>query len=174
MYSHAYSFFFHKSSRALFFKLTVVSLLGCLLGIAAAVSSLEISVPLMRFAVSGEVSIVCKLQAVLLPFLILLISVASRCHWLFYLVCGVSSFLYTYCVFLVNAVYGTANWIVSLCVLFSGAFCTMLIYLAALRFCGRKGEHVSADLIRYAEIAVLICLLDCWIVFPFWNSVINS
>ena len=53
MYSHAYSFFFHKSSRALFFKLTVVSLLGCLLGIAAAVSSLEISVPLMRFAVSG-------------------------------------------------------------------------------------------------------------------------
>lgn len=173
MYSHAYSFFLNKYLTARFPKLLIVSALGCLFGTAAAVSSVDLSIPLMRSAVSGTVSIVCVLPTVLQPFLLLLIAATAGLPWLIYLVCGSCSFTYSFCVYMLNAIYGTSGWLVSLCVLFSGSFLLLLIYLSAVRFCGREQAYPVSELIYCAGIAALACLFDCCVVCPFWSSVIN-
>ena len=152
-------------------RLPVLSwIAGLLLGAAAAVGTGSFSSLMMRGVEISAVSIPGLLLITSLPFLLTAIAVLFSQPWLLVSVIFLKGALFGYCACGITLIYGSAAWLARLLLMFSDLALLPLLMLLWLRCFGPDRRGRTGLLASAGFAAVLVGLLDFYVVSPFTAS----
>ena len=155
-----------------FFLFIGLWFLGLFLGMIVAADLDDLVLPLMRFSISGEVSIIRQLAAVLLPFLFAAIAAYLGKPYLLHIICFFKTFVFGFCSMLIYCTYGSAGWLIRLFLQFSDILSLPLLCWYCLRQFGRSRQPYK-DLIYCGLLAGIFVCIDYFAVLPFLAELID-
>ena len=165
-------FFSANSRRVHVAVLAFVWVTGLICGAVTAGSAGSSFHSLMRFAPSGQMSIVSLLISVLLPLLVS--AIASNCfrYWLLCLFAFVRAFLLSCILFGVAIAYGSAGWLIGFLFLFSDILSApVLVWYWFRSIAGSKSTFRCGTVVLL--LLILIGLFDGRFVAPFLANLLT-
>ena len=145
---------------------------GLFMGTIAAADLDDLFLPLMRPSVSGGVSIIRQLAAVLLPFLFAAIAAYLDKPRLLHVICFFKTFTFGFCSMLICCAYGSAGWLIRLFLQFSDILSLPLLCWYCLRQFDRPPQPYK-DLIYCSLLAGIFVCIDHFAVLPFLAELID-
>ena len=123
----------------------------------------------MRGILFGSVSIVSLLSVGLIPFLFTAYAVCLSKSWILFAVSFCKALLFSFMAMGISSAFGSAGWLVSALVLFSGHMWNWILYFLWIRIlAGRK--------IHWSLVTVAFLLTGCiavYVISPFMASLID-
>ena len=131
-------------------------------------------VSLMRLLPYSQVSIVGLIVVSILPLLISIVFVYYRKPIVIYTILICKGFLSGYCIGGLALVYCSAGWIIDILLLFSDSCITLILLWFWYRYLVRNECNLKRDGAVAFVLSFLVCLIDHFIVTPFFCSLVNQ
>lgn len=139
---------------------------GLICGMVLYFSAGDITVSLMRMAVSGRASIVDLLMSVLLPFLISALAVYIFKPGLLAVLAFFKALLFAFFSMGTVEAFGSAGWLIRLLLMFSDICMTVILYLYWMRYISGQRKFSAIYCGAYGAAALLIGSIDYCFIAP--------
>lgn len=139
------------------------------------ISAQDLSVvSLMRLLPYCQVSIVGLIAVSFLPLLITIVCAYYRKPIVIYSILVCKGFLSGYCIGGLASAYSSAGWLIDILLLFSDSCITVILFWFWYRHLIRNEHSLKRDGAIAIVSALVICLIDYFIVTPFLASLVNQ
>lgn len=145
---------------------------GLLCGVAFFSVSSPDTLSVMRRAVLCPVSIVCLINAALIPFLLSAFFALLSMNWMVMGICFVKAFLFAFVSLGMLSGFGSGGWLLRFFLLFGDSAALPLLYWCWMRFVRTSAAHnwimiavvccllLGAIILDYRVIAPFVCMID--------------
>lgn len=148
-------------------------IVGAMLGYELFLQSKQTYILLARSYATGCAPFVGKLILLVMPFAVLLYAIIKKIHWPVHLLCFSKAVLFSLNTFSIYAAFGASGWLAICLQLLSCVFVAVIVlYLSVFRF-AKMYSQWHRVFVNSFFVALIVSLIDCIVIFPFAQTVLN-